>query len=131
MRIVIVKQDGVITGIFHDHADVKVIIKEGDSFYRCSHEVKANTSFVREQFDLCEKQEGHCVEGTFENICAHQVCYFFKSSKTITPEMEELLDEHAEERAKSLIIDGCVEGELYYQDHLENEYSGWWKIMGK
>jgi hypothetical protein len=70
----------------------------------------------------------HVVEGTTETCC-HRVSYWFEGEKRVSLPLKRELEEHAEERAKECIIQGCRSGELNYTDSgTEREYMGWWKI---
>ena len=72
------------------------------------------------------KQRIH--EGT-AHVCAHRVSYFYRlpKFKRVTPVLKERMDQEAEERAKSQIIEGYVQGELNYET--ENfQAQGWWSL---
>jgi hypothetical protein len=62
------------------------------------------------------------------HVCAHEVSFWFKGDKPITDELKERLTEEAEERSKSQIIEGYVQGELNYEDE-ECSYTGWWTTL--
>ena len=65
-------------------------------------------------------------EGTV-NVCAHRVSYWYQGDKPLSPQIIERLESEAEERAKSQIIEGYVQGELHYETD-EVSYTGWWRI---
>lgn len=68
------------------------------------------------------------------SVCAHRVSYSYRIGKReLTDQLRELLEEHAEERAKACIIEGYVEGELNCwvqgeEDEDGEEVRGWWQI---
>lgn len=68
----------------------------------------------------------HSYESTVE-VLAHQVSYWWKGEKEITPETKEMLEEEAENRATDCIKEGYTSGELNYED-LDVSYRGWWSI---
>lgn len=76
------------------------------------------------------KTKRNIFEGVVET-CAHRVSFWFDLEEIeLTPELEEWLTEHAEERAKQCIIEGYVSGELnYYHSDTDSELRGWWDII--
>ena len=67
-------------------------------------------------------------EGTV-HVCAHRVSFYYRLPPRIRIPQETLdrMTEEAEERAKSQIVEGYIEGELNY----ENDWiqaGGWWRI---
>lgn len=62
-------------------------------------------------------------------VCAHRVSFFYRIPKNtrVSVTLIARLNEEAEERAKSQIIEGYVEGELNYEDD-KFQARGWWKI---
>jgi len=129
MRIVIVIQDNTITDIIHTGKDaLEILVKNGNDLYHCTKELDYDEKFVEEQFKAF--LDKNCtVEGTLDNICCHRVSYYFKGEEKISEEIADLLDEHAEQVASEKIKEGHRSGELYFMDQLENEYSGWWRIV--
>jgi hypothetical protein len=74
-----------------------------------------------------QQQAGNKHSGTV-NVCLHHVEYRYWGFETeLSPELEELLEEAAEERAKFCINDGYHSGDLncVYGDE---EIRGWWEI---
>lgn len=64
-------------------------------------------------------------------VCAHDVRFNF--SGTINPdqdtdELKTLLTEEAETRAKTCIVEDCVEGELNYETD-DFQLNGWWTTL--
>jgi hypothetical protein len=80
----------------------------------------------------CEQQAKlPSVEGTL-HVCAHTVAYHYWSIDVpLSGEDLEVLQTHAEERAKELIVDGVVMGELNCPigDIGGDSIRGWWKIQ--
>jgi len=72
------------------------------------------------------KQRVH--EGTV-HVCAHTVSFFYRlpSRVRISGETKTCMTQEAEDRAKSQIIEGYVQGELFYVDD-RIDAGGWWKI---
>lgn len=69
------------------------------------------------------------VKGTI-SVCAHRVQYSYEiESIDITDELKEVLEAEAESRAKAMIIEGYVQGELNCVWEGETEIGGWWKIL--
>jgi hypothetical protein len=75
-----------------------------------------------------KKVKGRFHEDTF-HVCAHRVSFFYRLPPRIRIPQETLdrMTEEAEERAKSQIIEGYVQGELNYEDD-KFQAGGWWKI---
>jgi hypothetical protein len=72
-------------------------------------------------------------EGT-ASVCAHTVDFrYWDFEAEVTPELEEELTEHAEQRAQECIIEGYHSGELnclyVSDDEEEEEIRGWWEIQ--
>lgn len=70
-------------------------------------------------------------EGTV-HVCAHTVKFNYWG--TIDPyqdtdELKTQLDEEAESRARTQIVENYVEGELNYETH-NLQLSGWWTTKG-
>lgn len=66
-------------------------------------------------------------------VCCHRVSFsYWDFDAEQTEDLEQRLEEHAEERAKECIIDGCMAGELnclYVDDEgNDEEIRGWWEI---
>lgn len=92
--------------------------------------------------DTPRKQRELTVRGTVE-VCAHNVTYRYwwraKSGPKISAALKATLLEHAEERAKTCIINGYHSGELNCYWHVgtgsadprfkEWELRGWWEIQ--
>jgi hypothetical protein len=76
-----------------------------------------------------KKPHNATFEGTI-SVCAHHVSFWFRGDSIgFCDELKARLTEAAEERAKSQITEGYIQGELCYVDSpSEREYSGWWKI---
>jgi len=65
----------------------------------------------------------------FVNTCCHSVSWWLKGKSEISNELKALMAEHAENHAKSMIIDGYREGELNLHDtETFTQYTGWWSI---
>jgi hypothetical protein len=67
------------------------------------------------------------------SACGHYIDFYYRDVPTNSDsQLTDYLDEMAEERARELIADDYVEGELcccYLDDNdKEHEYRGWWKI---
>lgn len=64
-------------------------------------------------------------------VCAHRVSFFYHipydSRVNTNVVLISRLNEEAENRAKSQIIEGYVSGELNYEDD-NFQATGWWKI---
>jgi hypothetical protein len=75
-----------------------------------------------------KKVKGRFHEGTC-HVCANRVSFFYRLPPRIRIPQETLdrMTEEAEERAKSQIIEGYVQGELNYEDD-KFQAGGWWKI---
>lgn len=70
----------------------------------------------------------HTVEGTLK-VCCHNVSWWLGGDNKISDSLKKEMEEHAEERAKACIVEGCRLGELNFIDtQTEHEYTGWWKI---
>lgn len=70
------------------------------------------------------------LEGKFD-VCCHTILFWYDlGDLDLTSELEEVLTEEAESRAKICIIDGCHAGELncLWQDEDETEIRGWFQI---
>lgn len=67
-------------------------------------------------------------EGTV-HVCAHRVPFYYRLPPRIHIRAETLdrMKEEAEERAKSQIIEGYVQGELNFETE-ELQATGWWRI---
>jgi hypothetical protein len=69
--------------------------------------------------------------GTVE-VCCHTVAFrYWDFEHELTEELEGVLTEHAEERAKQCISDGFFSGQLncfYATDDNDEEIRGWWEI---
>jgi hypothetical protein len=63
------------------------------------------------------------------HVCAHRVLFFYRLPKytKVSVSLIGRLNDEAEERAKSQIIEGYVQGELNYEDD-KFQAGGWWKI---
>ena len=70
--------------------------------------------------------------GSAVEVCCHTVEFrYWDFDHEITENLKALLTEHAEERAKQCIVEGCSSGELnYYHPHANEgeEIRGWWEI---
>ena len=65
----------------------------------------------------------------FVNTCCHSVSWWFRGQSEVSDNLKALMAEHAEERARSKIIEGYNQGELNFLDtDTETEYTGWWNI---
>jgi hypothetical protein len=73
-------------------------------------------------------QNPRIFEGTV-HVCAHTVPFYYRLPTRIHFPQETLdrLKEEAEDRAKSQIIEGYVEGELNYETE-KFQAGGWWRI---
>jgi hypothetical protein len=67
-------------------------------------------------------------EGTV-HVCANQVPFYYRLPAKVHFPQETLdnMTEHAEERAKEMITQGYVEGELNYETE-KFQATGWWRI---
>lgn len=75
--------------------------------------------------DTPETKRDH--DGTVE-VCAHTVSFsYWNSPVDITRDVEEILEEEAESRAKEMINQGCRQGELNCLVN-DDEIRGWWRI---
>jgi hypothetical protein len=71
------------------------------------------------------------IEGII-NVCCHRVSYWFGGDHEISATLKKEMIGHAEERAKTCIVNDCHEGELNFIDtQTEHEYTGWWRIETK
>jgi len=63
------------------------------------------------------------------HVCAHRVPFYYRLPRRIHFDQHRLdcMKEAAEERAKSQIIEGYVEGELNYETE-KFQATGWWRI---
>lgn len=67
-------------------------------------------------------------------VCCHRVTFrYWDFGHKLTEDLQEILTDHAEERAKECIIDGCNRGELnclHVDDNYDDEeIRGWWEII--
>ena len=77
---------------------------------------------------MTKKPRTYVYKGIVE-VCAHRVSFWFRGLHRINAELKQWLTQEAEERAKSQIIEGCVQGELCFMSTpAEHEYNGWWNI---
>ena len=73
------------------------------------------------------------IEGEI-SVCAHNVSYWYnleEGDPEETAEMREVLEEHAEERTREMIVQGYTSGELnclYVIEQEDWEIRGGWKI---
>ena len=82
------------------------------------------------------KTDRQTFEGEIETCCHYVSFRYWDFYHELTPELEAELTEHAEERAKQCIIEGCSSGELncYHiiqegpRKFWEEEIRGWWEI---
>jgi len=67
------------------------------------------------------------IEGV-ASICAHRITWNYEvEDLQVTPAMQKALENEAEERAKTMIIEGFTSGELNCVWN-EHEIRGWWQI---
>jgi len=61
-------------------------------------------------------------------VCANRVTFWFSGNDEITEELKLRLNEEALSRAKQMINENYVSGELHYEDD-EVSFHGWWEIQ--
>lgn len=82
------------------------------------------------------KQQGKNMKTTSQeyqgevSVCAHRVSFrYWDFDAQLNSELEQELADHAEERAKECIIEGCSSGQLnFFHTDTEEEIGGWWEI---
>jgi len=76
-----------------------------------------------------KKPKGRFHEGSTQ-VCAHTVSFWYRLPARKRIDKDELfrMTEHAEERAKEMIIQGFVQGELNYETD-RFQATGWWRII--
>ena len=60
-------------------------------------------------------------------VCAHRVTFFYRIPSVVSTDIKNRLTEAAEKRAKEQIVEGCLQGELNYEND-EIQARGWWMI---
>jgi len=80
---------------------------------------------------IIENDAGGALQVTVD-VCCHQVeLRYWGFDHELTPELEAILTEEGEERARKGIQEGYRSGQLccfYWHDGVEEEIHGWWEI---
>ena len=73
-------------------------------------------------------QNPRIFEGTVQ-VCAHRVPFYYRlpARVRVSQEIKDSMTFEAEDRAKHLIFEGYVEGELNYETE-KFQATGWWRI---
>jgi hypothetical protein len=93
------------------------MIHMGDDFSRQTEEVLVRRSK--------KSPKPFVYEGSVD-VCAHHVTYYFDCPREVG-DLAKSLDEEAESRARAMIQEGYISGELNYESE-EVNCRGWWQI---
>ena len=108
----------------------QVPYEDGDGKTWCNNCIQR----IKNVKDLKTDSPDEQIKGTVE-VCCHRVKYNYEVEQNhiLTAEAESIdlkegLEAEAETRAKDMINDGYVSGELNYVLNGEEEIRGWWSI---
>jgi hypothetical protein len=135
---IVVTKKGIVDDVIlvpNGHKDDKA---EGIFSKTCEKILNMTPETANMDDGYMENEEGTCVcltwprlpEYVYENrcrVCAHDVKFYFKGEDYISEEIENLMNEEAYERAKSMIIEDYTSGELNLEND-EYSFQGWWEI---